>query len=109
MFSEQSLFSDIAVHIEAAVLVLIALIGGFVQVFHRCSRRHLCLQHIPGTIASAVCIGADVAQLLDGKQERNFGRALSDKHFHIDPQTMKIVMEEDGFADAISLRHRHAT
>jgi len=97
--------SDIVVHLEAVVLLVIALVGAFVQVFHRYSRRQLRLQHIPGTIASAISIGAEsnLAQLLNDQQEQNFGSALRDKQFRIDPRTMKIVMQgEDGYEEAIS-------
>jgi hypothetical protein len=103
--SDLYLFSDVAVHLEVIVLVVIALVGAFVQVFHQYSRRRLRLQQIPGTIASAISIGAEtnLAQLLNGQQEQNFGQALRDKQFHIDPQTMKIVMEgDDGYEEAVS-------
>jgi len=104
------LFSDVAVHLEAVLLLVIALVGAFVQVFHQRSRRQLRLQHIPGTIASAISIGAEtnLAQLLNDQQEQNFGRALRNKQFRIDPQTMKIVMQgENGYEEAITPNHWH--
>jgi hypothetical protein len=100
-----NLFSDVAVHLEAALLLVIALVGAFVQIFHRYSRRKLRLQHIPGTIASAISIGAEtnLAQLLNNQQEQNFSQVLHNKHFRIDPQTMKIVIQgENGYEEAIT-------
>jgi len=110
-FQKRLWLSDIAVHSEVTVLVVIALVGAFVQVFHRYSRRQLRLQHIPGTIASAISIGAEtnLAHLLNGQQERDFSHALHNKKFRIDPRTMKIVMEgEDGYEEAVSANARHS-
>jgi hypothetical protein len=106
--SELNLFSDVAVHLGAVLLLVIALVGAFVQVFHQHSRRQLRLQHIPGTIASAISIGAEtnLGQLLNDQQEQNFGQALRNKQFRIDPQTMKIVMQgENGYEEAITPNH----
>lgn len=99
------IFSDVVVHLQAAVLLVIAVAGTFVEVAHRRSRRLLRLQHIPGTLASAISIGAEtnLAQLLDSRQEDDFGKALRNKQFRIDPRTMKIVMEgQDGYDEAVS-------
>jgi hypothetical protein len=109
--SELNLFSDIAVRLQIVVLLVIALVGAFVQLSHRYSRRQLRLQHIPGTIASAISIGAetDLAHLLNGEQERDFSHALYNKKFRIDPRTMKIVMEgEDGYEEAVSANAHHS-
>jgi len=97
--------SDVAVHLEAAVLLVVALVGAFVQVFHRYSRRQLRLQHEPGTIASAISIGAEtnLAQLLNDPHEENFSQVLRNKQFRIDPRTMKIMVQgDDGYEDAVS-------
>jgi hypothetical protein len=96
--SESQLFSNVVVHLQAAVLLVVAFVGTFVQVFHRRSRRQLRLQHVPGTLASAISIGAEtnLAQLLNSQREENFVKALSDKQFRIDPRTMKILVEGEG-------------
>jgi hypothetical protein len=96
--SEQPLFSNIVVHLQATILLVVAVVGIFVQVFHRRSRQQLRLQHIPGTLASAISIGAEsnLAQLLNSQQEENLDKALSDKQFRIDPRTMKILVERRG-------------
>jgi hypothetical protein len=73
---------------------------------HRHNRKQLHLLHEPGTIASAVSIGAqtDLANLLHGRQQENdFLKALQDKRFRIDPRTMKIIMQgEEGYEQAAS-------
>lgn len=106
------LFSGVAAHIEAVALLVVALVGAFVQILHYYSRQKLRLRHEPGTIASAVSIGADttLAHLLNGQQEENdFVRALRDKKFRIDPQTMKIVMQGDkGYEFAVSPNPRQS-
>jgi hypothetical protein len=107
--SEQPLFSNIVVHLQAAILLVVAVVGIFVQVFHRRSRRQLRLQHIPGTLASAISIGAEtnLAQLLNSQQEENLDKALSDKQFRIDPRTMKILVERGGgYEEKVSLTSR---
>jgi len=104
-FQRRLWLSDVAVHLEAAVLLVVALVGAFVQVFHRYSRRQLRLQHEPGTIASAISIGAEtnLAQLLNDPQEENFSQVLRNKQFRIDPRTMKIMVQgDDGYEDAVS-------
>lgn len=100
------LFSDIAVHIEVAALLIVAVAGAFVHILHRHSRQQLHFRHEPGTIASAVSIGADtnLAHLLNGRQDQSdLVRALSNKKFRINPRTMKIVMQgEQGYEHAVS-------
>ena len=84
---------------------MIAVAGTFVEIAHRRSRRLLRLQHVPGTLASAISIGAEtnLAQLLNSRQEDDFGKTLRNKQFRIDPRTMKIVVEgEDGYDEAVS-------
>jgi len=39
--SKLNVFSDVAVHLGAVLLLVIALVGAFVQVFHQHSRRQL--------------------------------------------------------------------
>jgi len=104
-FQRRLWLSGVVVHLQAVVLVVIALVGAFVQVAHRKSRQQLRLQHIPGTLASAISIGAEtnLAQLLNGQQDENFTQALRNKQFRIDPRTMKIVMQGDyGYEEAVS-------
>jgi len=101
------LSSDVIVHIQAAMLVIIAVVGTFVQVLHRRSRQLLRLQYIPGTIAAAISIGdeANLIQLLKDQQEWDHFEALEDKLFHIDPRTMKIVVVEDGRSSQLGKFH----
>ncbi|PBK94756.1 hypothetical protein ARMGADRAFT_1164356 [Armillaria gallica] len=98
--------SDVAVHLLAVAMFLLAFFGTIIQLFHRFDRRNLRLLHEPGTIASAVSIGAQtgMGDLLAGRQHpKDISAALQDKKFRIDPRTMKIVMEgEDGYEFAAS-------
>jgi hypothetical protein len=90
-----------AVHLLATLFILVAICAAFVHIYHRYQRQDLNLLHQPGTIASAVSIGAQtgMGQLL--AQQRNaedIQNALQDKRFRIDPLTMKIVMHgEQGY------------
>jgi hypothetical protein len=106
------LFSAVAVHIEAVALLAVATIGAYIQILHRYTRRNLLLLHEPGTIASAVSFGAetDLAHLLQGHQrQEGFLRALRGKKFRIDPQTMKIVMQDEpGYEQAVSPNARQS-
>lgn len=87
-------------------MFLLAICAGIVHLFHRAERRRLCLRHEPGTIASAVSIGAQtgMGELLAGRQgQEEIKEVLSNKKFRIDPRTMKIIMEgEDGYEFAAS-------
>jgi len=98
--------SPIAVHIEVVALFIVAIVGGYIQIVHRYGRLNLNLLHEPGTIASAVSIGArtNLAHLLDGRQQQgDFIKALHNKKFRIDPRTMKIIMQgEEGYDQATS-------
>ncbi|GLB39261.1 hypothetical protein LshimejAT787_0604230 [Lyophyllum shimeji] len=98
--------SDTAVHLLAAAMLLLAFFGTLVHLFHRADRRRLRLRHEPGTIASAVSIGAQtgMGNLLAGRQDqREITQALRNKKFRIDPETMKIIMEgEEGYETAAS-------
>jgi hypothetical protein len=104
--------SAVAVHIEAVALLAVATIGAYIQILHRYTRRNLLLLHEPGTIASAVSFGAetDLAHLLQGHQrQEGFLRALRGKKFRIDPQTMKIVMQDEpGYEQAVSPNARQS-
>ncbi|KDQ58771.1 hypothetical protein JAAARDRAFT_34626 [Jaapia argillacea MUCL 33604] len=87
--------SDIAVHLLATAMALLAFFATVVQLLHRHERQYLRLAHQPGTIASAVVMGAEtgVGSLLSGRQRtEDIVQALRDKKFRIDPMTMKIVM-----------------
>jgi hypothetical protein len=105
-------FSDVAIHIEVAVLLSLAFITTVVQLLHRDSRKDLRFRHQPGTIASAVSIGAqtDLANLLHGQQEQNdLIKALRNKKFRINPLTMKILTEgESGYEQAASPNPRQS-
>jgi hypothetical protein len=98
--------SDTAVHLLVAAMLLLAVSGTFIHVFHYVEREDLYLAHEPGTIASAVSIGAqtNVGNLLAGRQRtEDIVSALHDKKFGIDVRTMKVVMEgEEGYEDATS-------
>jgi len=105
-FQRRLWLSNVIVHIQATVLVIVAVVGTLVQVLHRRSRQLLRLQHIPGTIAAALSIGdeANLIQLLKDQQEGDLLEALDDKLFRIDPRTMKIVVVEDGYENAAKPR-----
>lgn len=98
--------SDTATHLLAAAMLLLAFFATLIQFFHRYDRRQLRLKHEPGTIASAVSIGAQtgMGELLAGRQRaEDMDHILRDKRFRIDPRTMKIIMEgEDGYEIAAS-------
>ena len=85
-------------------LLIFGFFATIVHLFHRAERRYLKLRHGPGTIASAVSIGAQtgVGDILAGRHaEGDIEEALWNKKFRIDPVTMKIVMEgEDGYEAA---------
>lgn len=87
-------------------MLTVALLATAAHLVHRAERRDLRLLHEPGTIASAVSIGAQtgMGDLLAGRQNRKeMQDALQDKKFRIDPQTMKIIMEgEEGYETATS-------
>lgn len=97
-----------AVHLLTTAMLLLAFFAFLIQLFHRYDRRQLTLGHMPGTIASAVSIGAQtgMGELLAGRQRvEEFERVLRDKRFKIDPRTMKIIMEgEEGYESAASPR-----
>ncbi|KAF8880015.1 hypothetical protein BD779DRAFT_1550009 [Infundibulicybe gibba] len=98
--------SDTAVHLLSVAMLLLASFATIIHLFHRADRRNLHLRHEPGTIASAVSIGAQtgMGDLLAGRQRsRDISEALQDKRFRIDPETMKIVMAgEPGYEFASS-------
>ncbi len=82
-------------------MLILAFFATIIQLLHRQDRRNLRLQHEPGTIASAVAIGAQtgMGDLLAGRQrESDMNEALKNRRFRIDPRTMKIFMEgEEGY------------
>jgi hypothetical protein len=96
--------SPLAVYLLATVMFILAFALGLVQYLHRQDRKGLRLAHEPGTIASAVSIGAqtDMAYLLDGvNRKQDIKGVLKGKKFRIDTTTMKIVTEGDeGFDEA---------
>ncbi|KAF8656532.1 hypothetical protein AX16_002496 [Volvariella volvacea WC 439] len=98
--------SDTSVHLLTAALLVLATSAVIIQLLHREERRNLRLKHEPGTIASAVSIGAQtgIGELLAGRQRaKDINEVLQDKKFRIDPATMRIIMEgEDGYDHAAS-------
>ncbi len=65
---------------------------------HRADRRFLRLTHLPGTIASAVSLGAQtgVGDVLAGRHaEEDLRSALADKRFRMNPDTMRIIMDTE--------------
>ncbi|KAJ7117388.1 hypothetical protein C8R43DRAFT_1137680 [Mycena crocata] len=90
-----------AVHLLTTLFFLLAIAATIIHIFHRYERQDLNLLHQPGTIASAVSIGAQtgMGQLL--AQQRNteeIQMALQDKRFRIDPVSMRILMDgEEGY------------
>lgn len=105
-------FSAVAVHTGVVTLLLVALIGGFIQIVHGRSRKNLHLHHQPGTIASAVSIGAQsqLATLLNGQQEEGaIWQALRNKKFRIHPETNQILVQgEIGYDEAVTPDPRQA-
>jgi hypothetical protein len=87
-------------------MLILAIFGTAVHLFHRADRLDLNLRHEPGTIASAVSIGAKtgMGELLAGRQdEKEIAKILKDKKFRIDPLTNRIIMnDEEGYHDAFS-------
>jgi len=98
------LLSDVAAHLLAAALLILAFFATLIHFFHHAERKNLRLKHEPGTIASAVSIGAEtgVGNVLSGRHSENdIKEALRNKKFRIDPVTMKIIMEgEYGYETA---------
>lgn len=90
----------------ATALLILAFFATIIHLFHRANRRDLKLRHEPGTIASAISIGAQtgIGDVLAGRHaEDDIKEALRNKKFRIDPVTMKIIMEgEDGYESATS-------
>jgi hypothetical protein len=96
----------VAVHLISVILIVVAVAGIFVQIFHRRSRQQLSLPHIPGTIASAISFsaGSNLVKLLNNEKGVN---ALSDARFRIDPRTMQILLEGDeGYEEAVGANPR---
>lgn len=98
--------SPVATHLLAAAMFALAACGTVLQLAHARARRVLRLAHAPGTIASAVSLGAHTglgAALAGRVREDEMRAALGDKRFRIDPRTHRIVVEGDaGFCDAHS-------
>ncbi|KAF5346377.1 hypothetical protein D9756_011395 [Leucocoprinus leucothites] len=105
-FQKRVWLSDVAVHLLTTAMLLLALFATLIQLFHRHDRRQLRLKHEPGTIASAVSIGAQtgMGDLLAGRQRaEEMDNILRGKRFRIEPRTMKIIMEgEEGYEVAAS-------
>jgi len=100
-FQSRLWMSSLAVHLLTTLLVVLAISAAVIHIFHRYDRQDLNLLHQPGTIASAVSIGAttEMGQLLAQQRDsQGIHQALQDKRFRIDPYNMKILMEgEQGY------------
>ncbi|KAL1744270.1 hypothetical protein HDZ31DRAFT_17262, partial [Schizophyllum fasciatum] len=102
-FKKRLFLSDIAVHLLTVALLLLSVLSVASHVIHRSDRRQLRLRHQPGTIASAVSLGAQtsIGTLLadhTNASDKDIREALAGRRFRIHPATMKIVMEgEDGY------------
>ncbi|KAJ3517527.1 hypothetical protein NLJ89_g444 [Agrocybe chaxingu] len=111
-FKKRVWLTDVAVHLLATAMILLAFFATIIHLFHREERRDLHLKHEPGTIASAVSIGAQtgVGEVLAGRHaEQDIAEALKNKRFRIDPATMKIIMEgEFGYEQAKSPQYRRS-
>ncbi|KAI0790335.1 hypothetical protein C8Q75DRAFT_110838 [Abortiporus biennis] len=98
--------SDVAVHLLSIAMLILFFAGTIMQIWHARQRKILSLPHRPGTIASAVAIGAqtNVGSVLAGsKRTKDMREALGGKRFRIDRETLKIVMEgESGYENAVS-------
>ncbi|KAH9055611.1 hypothetical protein EDB87DRAFT_1579673 [Lactarius vividus] len=105
-FQKRLFLSDVAVHLLAIGMLVLALFGTIMHLLHRHDRRGLRLLHAPGTLASAAAFTAQtpMAELLDGRQRpEDISQALQNLRFRIDPLRMKIVTEgEPGFEEAHS-------
>ncbi|KDR73215.1 hypothetical protein GALMADRAFT_142353 [Galerina marginata CBS 339.88] len=105
-FQKRVWLSDVPVHLLATAMSILAFFATIVHIFHMEDRRYLRLKHEPGTIASAVSIGAKtgVGEVLAGRQGgSDIKEALRNRRFRIDPVSMKIVMEgEYGYETAAS-------
>lgn len=87
-------------------MFVLAVLGTILHLWHRQERQVLLLGSAPGTIASAVALGAQtgVAGVLAGRtRAADIARALQDKRFRIDGRTGRIVMVgEPGYESAVS-------
>ncbi|TRM57514.1 hypothetical protein BD626DRAFT_411967, partial [Schizophyllum amplum] len=102
-FKKRLFLSDVAVHLLTVAFFILAILTIVSQVLHRSDRKQLRLRHQPGTIASAVSLGAQtsIGTLLADQtnaSDKDIRQALAGRRFRIDATTMKIVMEgEDGY------------
>lgn len=90
---------------------MVALIGTLVQILHRTSRQRLTLHHVPGTLASAISIGAstNLTQLFNAEEPDDLVEVLRNRKFRINPQTMKILIQgEDGYEEAVTPNPRQS-
>ncbi|KAI0797247.1 hypothetical protein BC629DRAFT_1592295 [Irpex lacteus] len=98
--------SNVAVHLLASAMFVLAVFGTILQIWHRRESSILRLTHAPGTIASAVSLGGKtgLGEVLAGRlRQEDMLEALRNRRFRIDTRTMKIVMEgEDGYEDAVT-------
>ena len=91
-------YSHPSVHLLAIGFLVLAFFGTLVHLVHRADRRFLRLTHLPGTIASAVSLGAQtgVGDVLAGRHaEEDLRSALADKRFRMNPDTMRIIMDTE--------------
>ncbi|KAF8962330.1 hypothetical protein BDZ97DRAFT_1122718 [Flammula alnicola] len=105
-FRKRVWLSASAVHLLTTALLLLAFFATIIHLFHREDRRHLRLKHEPGTIASAVSIGAQtgVGNILAGRHaQQDLKEALQDRKFRIDPVDMRLFMEGEEGYETVSL------
>jgi hypothetical protein len=86
--------SAAATHITTAALLLLAVASTIMHLMHRRLRERVLLAYEPGTIVSAVTIGADteLANLLS-RPMGDPNAELMDKRFRFDVTTGKIVVD----------------
>ena len=92
-------------------MLILAFCATIVHFFHQEDRRLLHFKHEPGTIASAVSIGArtGVGEVLAGRHaEKEIEEVLKNKKFRIDPITMKIIMDGEYGYDSMTSPSRRS-
>jgi len=104
--------SPVAVHVLAAAFFLLAITATILHFSHSLARRDLILGHQPGTIASAVAIGAKTAvgdiladprhRTAGGMTDKELAARLGAMKFAMNPVTSKIVSQgEEGYEQVL--------
>ncbi|KAH8833004.1 hypothetical protein DL96DRAFT_1584277 [Flagelloscypha sp. PMI_526] len=87
-----------AVHILSTAFFLVALGSFIIHFLHYHDRKDLILRHEPGTLASAIYVGADTpfAKLIANRENDDQVRdALKAARFRLDPIRNKVIMDGD--------------